>query len=81
MITFNYRLNKVDSVFLKQNVNTNNQSDNFNIRFNFSEPIMQGRFLDLIYAYSQSYVNNDRATYVVDPVGNSVFSDLTQQCI
>lgn len=74
--TFNYRLNKVDSVFLKQNVNTNNQSDNFNIRFNFSEPIMQGRFLDLIYAYSQSYVNNDRATYVVDPVGNSVFSDL-----
>ncbi|MEY2587134.1 MAG: hypothetical protein RLY11_983 [Bacteroidota bacterium] len=75
-LTNNFLLNRIDSVILKQNVNTNNQSDNFSIRFNYTEPIMKGRFLDMIYSYSQSYVNNDRATYVVDALGNPVFSNL-----
>ena len=59
---------------LNQNVFTDNNADNFSIRFNYSEPLMKGRYLDLIYQYGQSFNSNDRATYVVDPQGLETFS-------
>ncbi len=62
------------SSILNQNVFTDNNADNFSIRFNYSEPLMKGRFLDLIYQYGQSFNSNDRATYLVDPLGVETFS-------
>ena len=61
----------VSKSILDQNIITNNRSDNFNIRFNYSEPIMKDRYMDLIYAYGRSFTSNDRATYVYDPVLNT----------
>ncbi len=72
-VTNNYLPVKLTSI-LNQNVFTDNNADNFSIRFNYSEPLMKGRFLDLIYQYGQSYNSNDRATYVVDPQGLETFS-------
>ena len=72
-VTNNYLPVKSTNI-LHQNVFTDNNADNFSIRFNYSEPLMKGRFLDLIYQYGQSYNSNDRATYVVDPQGLETFS-------
>ena len=72
--TINFLVNRRDTARLNQNVFTDNNADNFSIRFNYSEPLMKGRFLDLIYQYGQSYNSNDRATYVVDPQGLETFS-------
>lgn len=72
-VTNNYLPIKATNI-LNQNVFTDNNADNFSIRFNYSEPLMKGRFLDLIYQYGQSYNSNDRATYVVDPQGLETFS-------
>lgn len=55
---------------LDQNIITDNRSDNFNIRFNYSEPIMKDRYMDLIYSYGRNFTSNDRATYVYDPILN-----------
>lgn len=74
-VTNNYLPVKATNI-LNQNVFTDNNSDNFSIRFNYSEPLMKGRFLDLIYQYGQSYNSNDRATYVVDPQGLETFSTI-----
>ena len=60
---------------LNQFVNTNNQGDNFNMRFNYSEPIMKDRYLDLIYSYGQSFSSNDRSTYLIDSYGIKTFSN------
>ena len=65
----------VNSIQQKQYINTNNQSDNFNIRFNYSEPVAKDRFMDFIYSYGQSFTNNDRATYLVDPLGFKTISN------
>ena len=51
-----------------QYINTMNQTDNINIRLNYSEPIMKDRYLDLIYSVGHSYTSNDRATYLIDPL-------------
>ena len=72
-VTNNYLPVKSTNI-LHQNVFTDNNADNFNIRFNYSEPLMKGRYLDLIYQYGQSFNSNDRATYVVDPQGLETFS-------
>lgn len=72
-VTNNYLPVRASNI-LNQNVFTDNNADNFSIRFNYSEPLMKGRFLDLIYQYGQSYNSNDRATYVVDPQGLETFS-------
>ena len=72
-VTNNYLPIRASNI-LNQNVFTDNNADNFSIRFNYSEPLMKGRFLDLIYQYGQSYNSNDRATYVVDPQGLETFS-------
>ena len=72
-VTVNYLPIRASNI-LNQNVFTDNNADNFSIRFNYSEPLMKGRFLDLIYQYGQSYNSNDRATYVVDPQGLETFS-------
>jgi hypothetical protein len=65
----------VNSIQQKQFINTNNQSDNFNMRFNYSEPIMKDRYLDMIYSYGQSFTSNDKATYLVDPFGSKTLSN------
>lgn len=65
--TFNY-FPILAATILNQRIITDNQSDNFNIRLNYSEPIMKDRYLDMIYAYGQSFTSNDRATKVYDPV-------------
>ena len=62
-------------ILLKQFVNTNNQGDNFNMRFNYSEPIMKDRFVDFIYSYGQSFSSNDRSTYLIDSLGIKSFSN------
>lgn len=67
-------LQRIDS--LDQRIFTDNRSDNFSIRFNYSEPIMKDRYLDLIYQYGQSFNSNDRATYLADALGNQTFSTL-----
>jgi hypothetical protein len=72
-VTNNYLPFRTTNI-LNQNVFTDNNADNFSIRFNYSEPLMKGRFLDLIYQYGQSFNSNDRATYVVDPQGLETFS-------
>jgi len=72
-VTNNYLPVKSTNI-LHQNVFTDNNADNFSIRFNYSEPLMKGRYLDLIYQYGQSFNSNDRATYVVDPQGLETFS-------
>lgn len=72
-VTNNYLPVKSTNI-LNQNVFTDNNADNFSIRFNYSEPLMKGRYLDLIYQYGQSFNSNDRATYVVDPQGLETFS-------
>lgn len=66
-----FPLNRTDS--LNQFVLTDNLSDNFSMRFNYSEPIMKDRYIDLIYQYRQSFTSNDRATFLVDATGASVF--------
>ncbi len=61
---------------LDQFVVTDNRSNNFNIRFNYSEPIMKDRYLDLIYAYGRSFTSNNRETKVYDPVqGGYIYSN------
>ena len=62
-------------VLLNQFISTDNQGDNFNMRFNYSEPIMKDRFLDLIYSYGQSFSSNDRSTYLIDSFGIKTFSN------
>ena len=52
----------LDVVQQNQYINTMNQTDNINIRFNYSEPIMKDRYLDLIYSFGHSYTNNERVT-------------------
>ncbi len=81
----------VNTIRQIQNINTNNHGDNFSIRFNYTEPIMKDRYLDVIYSYGQSYSNNDRATYLVDPttaikslsttLSNAYETDFTNQRI
>jgi outer membrane receptor protein involved in Fe transport len=64
------------SIILDQQVVTDNRSNNYNIRLNYSEPIMKDRYLDFIYAYARSYTRNDRNTSVLDTLtGNYLFSD------
>jgi len=58
----------LDIVQQNQYINTMNQTDNINIRFNYSEPIMKDRYLDLIYSFGHSYTSNDRTTYLIDPL-------------
>ena len=65
--TFNY-FPILAATILNQRIITDNQSDNFNIRFNYSEPLMKDRYLDMIYSYGQSFTSNDRATRVFDPI-------------
>jgi hypothetical protein len=61
---------------LNQYVLTDNRSDNASVRFNYSEPIMKDRYLDLIYQYGKSYSNNNRATYLYNSIGIQELSDL-----
>jgi hypothetical protein len=75
-ITNNY-FPVLSSVLLDQRVITNNNSNNYSIRLNYSEPIMKDRYIDLIYAYARFYTRNDRNTSVLDTItGNYLFSDL-----
>ena len=75
-ITNNY-FPTLSAIVLDQKILTDNRSNNYNIRLNYSEPIMKDRYLDFIYAYSRSYTRNDRNTEVLDANTNSyLFSDL-----
>lgn len=61
---------------LDQYVLTDNRSNNGSVRFNYSEPIMKDRYLDLIYQYGQTSTSNNRATYLINSFGVQEFSDL-----
>ena len=75
-ITNNY-FPTLSAIVLDQRILTDNRSNNYNIRLNYSEPIMKDRYLDIIYAYSRSYTRNDRNTEVLDANTNTyLFSDL-----
>ena len=75
-ITNNY-FPTLSAIVLDQRILTDNRSNNYNIRLNYSEPIMKDRYLDFIYAYSRSYTRNDRNTEVLDAnTNNYLFSDL-----
>jgi hypothetical protein len=58
----------LSSILLDQQIITDNRSNNFNIRFNYSEPIMKDRYLDFIYSYGRFYTRNDRNTSVLDTI-------------
>ena len=75
-ITNNY-FPTLSAIVLDQKILTDNRSNNYNIRLNYSEPIMKDRYLDFIYAYSRFYTRNDRNTEVLDSNTNTyLFSDL-----
>jgi hypothetical protein len=75
-ITNNY-FPTLSAIVLDQRILTDNRSNNYNIRLNYSEPIMKDRYLDFIYAYSRFYTRNDRNTEVLDSNTNTyLFSDL-----
>ncbi len=57
-------------VTLRQLILQENNNQNFGARFNFSEPILKDRYLDLIYSYNYSYAKNDRQTYTHMPSGD-----------
>ncbi|MGL6267045.1 MAG: outer membrane beta-barrel protein, partial [Chitinophagaceae bacterium] len=57
-------------ITLRQLILQENNNQNFGARFNFSEPILKDRYLDLIYSYNYSYAKNDRQTYTHLPNGN-----------
>ncbi|MFN5422200.1 MAG: outer membrane beta-barrel protein, partial [bacterium] len=61
---------------LNQYVLTDNRSNNASVRFNYSEPIMKDRYLDLIYQYGKTSTSNNRATYLINNFGVQEFSDL-----
>ncbi len=63
----------LDVVQQNQYINSMNQTDNINVRFNYSEPIMKDRYLDLIYSFGHSYTSNDRATYAIDALNVNQF--------
>ncbi len=56
-------------VTLRQLITQDNNNHNYGARFNYSEPIMKDRFLDLIYSYNYSIARNDRQTYTLLPSG------------
>lgn len=55
--------------FLDQLINQNNRNHNYYVRATYTEPVAANRFLDLSYAYNNSYAKNDRRTYDLDSNG------------
>ena len=53
---------------LFQQVNTNSQSNKFNVHLSYIEPIGKTTYLEGSYTYSYSNTQNDRYNYRVDPV-------------
>lgn len=62
--------------FLDQLINQNNRNHNYGIRATYTEPVAKNRFLDISYAYNNSYTKNDRRTYDLDsPNGLAEYID------
>ncbi len=62
--------------FLDQLINQNNKNHNYGIRATYTEPVAKNRFLDVSYAYNNSFTKNDRRTYDLDsPDGLATYID------
>ncbi len=62
-LTNNLSLPTPVELLIRQAIFQDNESRNYGIRINYSEPIRKDRFLDLIYSYNRSYSKSDRKTY------------------
>ncbi len=72
--TQNYNGGGANNFLLDQLITQDNNSWNYGVRINYSEPIAKDRFLDLIYSYSHSYTKNDRRTFGIDSTGDIKFN-------
>lgn len=57
---------------LDQLITQRNRNYNYGIRATYTEPVAANRFLDISYAYNQSYAKNERRTFDRAPVSGEV---------
>lgn len=58
--------------YLDQLITQNNRNYNYGIRATYSEPVASNRFLDISYAYNQSFAKNERRTFDRDSISGEV---------
>jgi hypothetical protein len=68
--TRNLNLPVTTETILRQQILQDNSNRNYGARFNYTEPIRNGQYLDLIYSYNRSFTSNDRKTYTYMPNGD-----------
>jgi hypothetical protein len=73
-LTNNLSLPTPAEILIRQAIYQDNDSRNYGIRLNYSEPIAKDRFVDLIYSYNYSFTRNDRKTYEIGPNDQEIFS-------
>ena len=57
--------------YLDQLITQDNNNHNYGIRATYTEPVAGNRFLDISYAYNNSYAKNNRRTFDRDSIGSA----------